>query len=259
MNLKENIFGFETEFQPTSSCNAWVATAVIGSGVVGALATGYAANRASETQRDNANRVSDIQQGQYKQTREDLEPYRAIGVDATGRMNTRLSELTTPISVKPQDFLDSDYYKFLENQGTRGVQNSAAFRGLGKSGAALKGTAAFLKGLNSQEWMNNFQMQNTNQTNTFNRLKSLIDTGVGAATGTGVLGEKAAYNSGTALTGGANAEAAGINRIGSSVAGLANNIGGYAMYQGMYGNPTGNNPAGPITLGGPNGPTPFSA
>lgn len=250
MNLKENIFGFETEFQPTSSCNAWVAAAVLGGSAVSALATGYAANRASETQSANAQRVSDMQQKQYQQTREDLSPYRAIGEDASGRMTTRLSELTTPISVKPQDFLDSDYYKFLENQGTRGVQNSAAFRGLGKSGAALKGTAAFLKGLNSQEWMNNFQMQNTNQTNAFSRLKSLIDTGAGAATGTGALGEKAAYNSGTALTGGANAEAAGINRIGSSVAGLANNIGGYAMYQGMYGNQSDSNSIRPNVSNG---------
>ena len=107
---------------------------------------------------------------------------------------------------------------------------------MGSSGAALKGATAFAKGLNSQEWQNNFNMQTTNQTNAFNRLKSLVDTGAGAANGTGVLGEKAAYNSGVALTGGANAEAAADNKIGSSISNLASNIGGYAMYNGMYGN-----------------------
>lgn len=214
---------------------AWVATAVIGSAVIGAGAQMYGANKAADTQSKNAERVAAMQQEQYQQTRADLSPYRDIGNNATGRLTSRLSELTTPISVNPDDFQNSDYYKFLSTQGQRGVTNSAAARGLGSSGAALKGAAAFAKGLASQEWQNNFNMQNVNQTNAFTRLKSLIDTGAGAATGTGVLGEKAAYNSGVALTGGANAEAAAANATGTSIANLSNNIGGYAMYKGLYG------------------------
>ncbi len=242
------------DFVDPCLCNAWVATAVIGSAVIGAGSQIYGANKAADTQSKNAERVAGMQQAQYEQTRRDLEPYRGIGGDAATRMGARLSELTTPISVNPDDFLNSDYYKFLEKQGLKTTQNSAAARGLGSSGAALKGAAAFSKGLNSQEWMNNFQMQNTNQTNAYTRLKALIDTGAGAATGTGVLGEKAAYNSGTALTGGANAQAASANTTGTAISNLASNIGGYAQYQGLYGN----NPAGRITYGGPNGPTAFS-
>jgi len=233
---------------------AWVATAVIGAGVLGAGAQMFGASKAAETQSKNAERVAQMQQAQYQQTRQDLEPYREIGADAGKRLTGRLSELTTPISVNPDDFQNSDYYKFVANQGQRGVTNSAAARGLGMSGAALKGAAAFSKGLASQEWQNNFQMQNTNQTNAFTRLKSLVDTGAGAATGTGVLGEKAAYNSGAALTGGANAEAAAYNSYGKSIADLSGKIGGYAMYNGLYGS----GPSGPTTVGGPNGPTPFS-
>jgi hypothetical protein len=234
---------------------AWVATAVIGSAVIGAGAQIYGANKGAEVQGKNAERVAQMQQQQYAQTREDLSPYRAMGEDAGGRLTSRLSELTTPISVNPDDFLNSDYYKFLEKQGNRAVTNSAAARGLGSSGAALKGAATFAKGLNSQEWMNNFQMQNTNQTNAFSRLKSLVDVGQNSAAQTGVLGEKAAYNAGTALTGGANAQAAAANATGSSIANLSNNLGGYAMYKGLYGSGGG---GGGITLGGPSGPTPFS-
>ena len=233
---------------------AWVATAVIGAGVLGAGATIWGANKAADTQSKNAERVAQMQQQQYAQTREDLSPYRAIGEDAGGRLTSRLSELTTPISVNPQDFLNSDYYKFLETQGNRAVTNSAAARGLGSSGAALKGAAAFAKGLNSQEWQNNFNMQNINQTNAFTRLKSLVDTGQNAAAQTGTFGTQAAQNAGAALTGGANAQAAAANATGGALSGLANNLGGYAMYQGLYGK--GSN--GPITYGGPNGPTAFS-
>lgn len=233
---------------------AWVATAVIGSAVIGAGAQIYGANKGAEVQGKNAERVAQLQQEQYQQTRADLSPYRAMGEDAGGRLTSRLSELTTPISVNPDDFLNSDYYKFLEKQGNRAVTNSAAARGLGTSGAALKGAATFAKGLNSQEWINNFQMQNTNQTNAFSRLKSLVDVGQNSAAQTGVLGEKAAYNSGVALTGGANAQAAAANATGSSIANLSNNLGGYAMYKGLYGSSGGSG----ITYGGPNGPTPFS-
>ena len=234
---------------------AWVATAVIGSAVLGGAAQIYGANKAADTQSKNAERVAQMQQQQYAQTREDLTPYRDIGGEAGRRLKDRLSDLTTPISVNPQDFLNSDYYKFLETQGNRAVTNSAAARGLGSSGAALKGAAAFAKGLNSQEWQNNFNMQNINQTNAFTRLKSLVDTGQNAAAQTGTFGAQAAQNAGTALTGGANAQAAAANATGTSIANIASNLGGYAMYQGLYGK---SGSSGPITYGGPNGPTAFS-
>jgi len=246
------------EFVDPCLCNAWVATAIVGSAVLGAGASIYGSNKAAETQSANANRVADMQMQQYEKTREDLSPYRALGQDATGRMTTRLSELTEPISVNPDDFLGTDYYKFLEKEGNRAVTNSAAARGLASSGAALKGAAAFAKGLNSQEWKSNFEMQRANKTDAFSRLKGLIDTGAGAATGTASAGQTAVTNAGTALTGGANAEAANYNNIGKSLSNLSSNIGGYAMYQGMYGNPSGGS-SGPITYGTANGPTPFYA
>jgi len=231
---------------------AWVATAVIGAGVLGAGAQIYGANKAADIQGKNADRVAAMQQQQYAQTREDLSPYRAIGGDASGRLTSRLSELTTPISVNPDDFQNSDYYKFLSKEGQRATTNSAAARGLASSGAALKGAATFAKGLASQEWQNNFNMQTQNQTNAFTRLKSLVDTGQSAAAQTGAAGTTAAVNAGTALTGGANAGAAAANTTGTSIANLSNNLGGYAAYQGLYGNNS------QIKLGGPSGPTPFS-
>jgi len=234
---------------------AWVATAVIGAGVLSAGASIYGSSQAANVQKENADRVAGMQMQQYGQTREDLSPYRAVGEDASKRLTGRLSELTEGVSVNPQDFLNSDYYKFLETQGNRAVTNSAAARGLASSGAALKGAAAFAKGLNSQEWQNNFNMKRTNQSDAYSRLKGLIDTGASAATGTATAGQTAVTNAGTALTGGANAEAANYNNIGKQLSGLAGNIGGYAAYQGMYGNPSGG--SGGITYGSENGPTVF--
>jgi hypothetical protein len=242
------------EFVDPCLCNAWVATAVIGSAVIGAGASIYGANKAADIQSKNADRVAAIQQEQYQQTRSDLSPYRDIGTDATGRMTKSLDQLTSPISIDPNVLEGSDYYKFASTQGQKAVTNSAAARGLASSGAALKGAAAFAKGLATDTYKTAFDMENINRTNSYNRLKGLIDTGASAATGTGVLGEKAAYNTGTALTSGANAQAAAANATGSSISNLSNNLSGYAMYNGLYGKSS-----GPITLGGPSGPTPFSS
>lgn len=242
------------EFKDPCLCNAFVATAVVGSALIGAGATVYAANKASQTQSNAAQQAAAIQQQQYQQTRGDLAPYRAIGEDASTRLRTKLTDLTEPISIDPNMLENSDYYKFASTQGQKAVQNAAAARGLGKAGAALKGAASFAKGLATDTYKTAFDMENINRSNAYNRLKALIDTGAGASGATGALGEKAAYNTGTALVGGANAEAAGYNKIGSSISNLAGNIGGYAMYNGLYGNSSGGN----ILPGGPNGPAAFT-
>jgi hypothetical protein len=214
---------------------SWIATAVVGSSVIGAGASIFGANKAADAQKDAANQAIGMQQQQYQQTRQDLSPYRDIGAQASGDLSKRLSELTSPISVDPNQLENSDYYKFASTQGQKGVTNSAAARGLGSSGAALKGAAAFAKGLATDTYKTAFDMGNTNQTNAYTRLKGLVDTGENAAAQTGALGEKAAYNSGVATIGAGNAEASADNKIGSSVSNLASNIGGYAAYKGIYG------------------------
>src|SRR6266496_2267738 len=220
---------------------AWIATAVIGSAVIGAGASIYGANKGAEAQKAAADKTVDMQQQQYQQTRSDLSPYRDIGGQAAGDLSRRLSDLTSPISVDPNQLENSDYYKFASTQGQKGVTNAAAARGLGSSGAALKGAAAFAKGLATDTYKTAFDMQNTNQTNAYNRLKGLVDTGENAAAQTGALGEKAAYNSGVATVGAGNAEAATDNKIGSNIANAASGIGGYAAYKGLYGSGSGGN------------------
>lgn len=231
---------------------AWVATAVIGSAVIGAGASIFGANKAADAQKEAADKSIAMQQGQYQQTRQDLSPYRDIGSQASTDLGKRLSDLTSPISVDPNQLENSDYYKFASTQGQKGVTNSAAARGLGTSGAALKGAAAFAKGLATDTYKTAFDMENTNQSNAYNRLKSLVDTGENASAQTGVLGEKAAYNSGVATVGAGNAEAAADNKIGSSISNAASNIGGYAAYKGLYG--SSGSSSNPSMMGSPTSP-----
>lgn len=227
-------------------CNAWVATAIVGSAVVGAGATIYGANKAAEAQTDAANAGINAQMEQYYRTRKDLAPYRAIGSLAAGDLTSKLDDLTAPIELT-QDWLENTPgYKFTREQGLKATQNSAAARGLGVSGAALKGAASFATGLADNTYKTQFDVENTNKTNAYNRLKALVDTGQNAAAQTGTMGQAAATNIGNLSVGAGNAAAAGYNATGGAIAGLANNIGGYAAYKGLYGG-GGNSPNYEIT------------
>lgn len=214
---------------------AWVATAVIGAGVLGAGAQMYSANKASEAQTNAANLAAQTNMNMYNTTRGDLSPYRAIGSTAADQLTSRLSDLTSPIVMDQATLEKTPGYQFNLTQGQRGVTNSAAARGLGTSGAALKGAATFATGLADSTYQQQFANAVTNQSNAYNRLSGLVNTGESAAAQTGVLGNAAATNVGNAQIGAGNAQAAGINATGGAISNLASNLGGYAMYKGLYG------------------------
>lgn len=218
---------------------AWVATAIVGSAVVGAASTAYASSKAADAQVQAADKAAQTQLGMYNTTRSDLAPFRQIGQTASDQLTSKLSDLTAPISVNPDDFKNSEAYKFLQSTGEKAVTNSAAARGLGTSGAALKGAATFESGLNSQFYQQNFSNQVTNQNNAYTRLKGLVDTGENAAAQTGNAGAVAANGAASAQIGAGNAQAASANATGAAITGAANNIGGYVAYKGLYGGNSG--------------------
>jgi len=248
---------YEFEYVDPCLCSAWVATAIVGSAVVGGLSTAYAANKASDAQTAGFDKASQIAQQQYQQTRSDLQPYRDIGSEAGSKLMSRIDELTKPITMDQATLEQTPGYQFNLTQGLKAAQNSAAARGLGTSGAAFKGATTFATGLADSTYQNQFNNANTNQTNAYNRLKALVDTGANAATGTAAAGTSAANTSASAAGAAGNAQAAGINATGTAIANTANGIGGYLAYKGLYGNPAGSSGSG-ITLGNSGGPTAFS-
>ena len=224
---------------------AWVATAIIGSAVVGAGASIYGSSKAADAQRDAAATGAAISREQYNTTRNDLAPYRTAGEGALTDLNNRLPYLTSDIKMDQSTLEQTPGYQFNRTQGLKAVQNSAAARGLGNSGAALKGAATFATGLADNTYQNQFNNENTNRTNAYNRLKGLVDTGTNASAMTGTLGEKSAWQQSQLAVGAGNASAAAANATGGAISNAANNIGGYAAYKGLYGGSSNNgvNPA----------------
>ncbi len=237
---------------------AWVATAIVGSAVIGGAVTAYSANKAADTQSNAANLASQTQlklgdqsnqllRDQYNQTRSDLLPYNQAGQAVQSDLMSRLPFLTSPITMDQATLEKTPGYDFTKTQGLKAVQNSAAARGLGVSGAALKGASTFATGLANQTYKDQFALENTNRQNAYDRLMGVIGSGENAAAMTGNIGSKNATTAagvntavggqvGGNIIGGANAQAAAYNATGNAISKGANDIGGYAAYKGLYGN-----------------------
>jgi hypothetical protein len=115
---------------------AWVAAAVAGGGaLLGGIISSNAARSAANTQADAANRATDLQQQQYQQTRDSLQPFINTGYDAQTSLRSMLGIGTNDGSstfgslMKPFDAQTFQQYKdpgydFQLQQGTQALQNS---------------------------------------------------------------------------------------------------------------------------------------
>lgn len=184
--------------------------ATIGASVIGAGASIYGAHQQAKA----AGKAADTQLHMYEQTRSDLMPYNMGGQQDFAAMNRLLtgspSQTRAAMEALPG-------YQFALGQGLKSVQNSAAARGLGVSGAALKGAATYATGLADQTYGNQV-----------NRLLAGAQLGENAAAQTGQQGTTAAANAGQAYMGVGNALAGGAAGVGNSL------MGGAYMY-GMFG------------------------
>ncbi|HEY2418817.1 MAG TPA: hypothetical protein VGH84_12915, partial [Steroidobacteraceae bacterium] len=122
--------------------------AVIGAGALSAGASLIGSSQASSAAKDAAN----AQLQMYQQTSANLLPYNALGQTAganalalaLGPQPTQY--LTQAAANMPGQMTQAQLeatpgYQFARDQGLKAVQSSAAARGLGVSGASLKGAA----------------------------------------------------------------------------------------------------------------------
>jgi hypothetical protein len=231
-----------------------VAGAIAASAVIGAGVSLYGANKAAGTAKDAAN----IQQQQYQQTRNDLSPYFAPGQEAFGNANTLAKSATgggpdynalaannIPLQMNQADLEATPGYQFARAQGLKATQSAAAARGLGVSGAAMKGAAEFATGLANKTYLDQFNvaqqrftdyinlntMQQANLSNQFGRYKDVATIGANAAAGLGTQGTTAASNEGKYINAAGLDTQAGLTNATNALSGGANNYLAYKAYQ----------------------------
>jgi len=108
-----------------------------------------------------------------------------------------------------EDFEADPGYAFRQQEGMKGIEGGAAARGGLLSGGALKAIQKYGQDLASQEYGNAYGRFNADQTNQYNRLAGIVNTGQGATNqitnAAGNLGSQIGSN----IISAANAQAAG--------------------------------------------------
>lgn len=226
-----------------------VAAAVVGSAVVG----GVASNMAADKQSKAAGKAADQSAEAAAQIREDLTPYNDLGQQAINPLWAAMGYTVNPdgtvginpsatlqqqFSFNPDDLASTPGYQFALNQGLRSTNNALSAQGLGLSGAQAKGLSSYATGLADQTYGNQFNRAlstyNTNYqvaANNVANLQNLLNTGQNSAAQTGQAGLAAANNAGNYLTQAGNAQAAGITGTANAV---NNGVNNYMLYNALY-------------------------
>jgi hypothetical protein len=125
-------------------------------------------------------------------------------------------------------------YQFIKQQGLEAAQNGFASKGLGSSGAAMKGAADYATGLASNTLSLQQQIFSANQQNAYNKLMGGASLGENAAAQSGSLGTSYVNQATQAQMSGANASAAGTigqaNAWSNALTNAGNSAGQYMMY-----------------------------
>jgi len=205
--------------------SGWVAGAVVGSSVIGAVASNKAANTQAQASRDA---TAAQQDALAKQTALN-QPFYDTGVNAMNKLAGQADY--TPAAFNYQA---DPGYAFRFNEGMKGLNANAATRGGLISGNALKGAMDYGQAAGSQEYQNAYSRYLTNNqqklqaynTNTANQ-QYLANLGQSSANNTanaiGNFGNSAASN----MIGAGNAGAAGT--VGGANA-LTSGVGTYLNY-----------------------------
>lgn len=256
----------------------WLAAGAVVSAGIGAVASSSAADKSAKS----AEAATKLAMQQNFDTRSDLTPFKQVGHNASDILNNNLPGYGAPDNTDintARGYLgdQADYtgaaakqyrelatlgsggadgqraleatpgYQFALSQGLRATQNNIAARGLGISGAALKGAATFATGLADQTYGAQFNRLLTsaqgtqslaknygdlgggainlntakqgNLTNSFNKLLSTSQLGENAASSTGTIGATLTNQAGQGLIAAGNAQAAGSLGVGNAISG----------------------------------------
>ncbi len=203
----------------------WVATAVVGSAVVGAGASAYGANKASKGQKSAADAATAEQARQYDLARNDQAPWREAGSNALAR----LTNYATSFGKMPtaEEVMAMPGYQFGLQTGRDALEGSAAAGGGLYSGAAAKALTKFGTDYGTTKYGEFFNMRRLNEDDIWNRDASLAGIGQKATNQLAQLGSNYANNVGNIGMSAANAQ--GANAIAQSNAwgNAANQVGSY--------------------------------
>ena len=212
-----------------------VITAVVGTGVLGAIVSTNNTNKAISAQQNATNSANATQMAMYNQNREDMAPWRAAGQQALGQLQgMESSGFNYNQNADPS-------FQFRLQQGQDAIDRATANRGGLLAGSTLGALDQYSQGLGSQEYQNAFGRYQTQIGN----LQSMAGLGINAAGQTNASGTNAANNVSNNMMNMGNGQAGAYLANSNTMTGTLNNMGNqwmnYNMMSQMFpGNNAGN-------------------
>jgi hypothetical protein len=208
--------------------SGWAAAAQAGADMLGAAIQSRAARKASDDQSRSAERALEEERRQFDLARADMAPWMEAGRGALGTLTSRLPELTRRFTMADleNDPIYRNSLQFGMDEGLKGVRRMFGARGIGRSGAAVKGLTRFANDYGMSKGNEAFNRFTTESGNIYNRLSGVAGTGQTAVGQVANLGANVAANAGNLMTGAANARGAatiaGANAWGNALSRAGN-------------------------------------
>lgn len=209
-------------------------TGIVAAGALGAGATAYGASKAADAQTSAARTGAATQMAMFNKMQENLAPYMKGGLESYNQLLGAMPELTAKFNPTMAQLEQTPGYQWALDQGLKGTQNSYAAKGLGSSGAAMKGAAEYAQGLASntyQQQLQNYMAQNLQK---YNMLMGGTQIGQSSAAGVGAAGITTGQGIAQSYMNAGNAQAAAYNSMGQAGQNFGNNMMGlmYSQSQG---------------------------
>lgn len=214
-----------------------------------------AANDAANIQADYGNRALDLQESIYNQNRQDMMPWLDAGKRSLNTLEGMMGggefemapEEYGDFSFSMDDYQESPYAKFLQQEGQRGIERSAAARGGLASGNTLAGLQQRAMGISAGDYGDQYNRKmgeyNTGYRNfldsytrragqkqdKYNRYAGMAGTGQNQSQTLGQMGQNYGQQAGQGLQGIGNVYGAGAIGRGNASTNQMNqllNIGG---------------------------------
>ena len=184
--------------------------AVLGSAVLGAASSGYAANKAAKAQSGSADRQLELQKQVFDEQKEMFKPYLEGGGQAFDAYQYELG-----LGDKPDEYggyTKAPGYDFRLQQGQDSVQAGVGARHGLNSGATLKALQNYGQDYATSQYDSHL-----------NRLAGVSQMGQSSAAMTSSAGDSYAQGSSNALANLGNAQASGAIGVGNAIQGGINN------------------------------------
>lgn len=237
----------------------WAVGAAAAAGLAGSVISASASQSAASTEAGAANNATAASQAENALTQANLAPYNQFGQMATSQLGnlignngsaaqssalagTGLNSLT--FQPTQAQLAATPGYQFDLSQGLQSIASSNAAKGLGVSGAALKGATSYATGLANNTLATQDSIFQNNYGNVMNPLTSAANLGENAAAGAGALGTANTNSANAASMAGASASAAGTVGSANALSSGLGSLGGVGTNYLLMNNLLGNTGAG---------------